>query len=227
MLLRGVCRGCHGSLRRQEDKRGLTLVTSGSPIARTFPWVLSILLGSVGAACGSDPDSRQRGGGGSSGGPVGGGGAGGSESIGGSGGSGSIGGAGGSSGGSGSGGAGGSSGSGTVAGECPASLPATGAPCSGQLECTYFDCAGDGQTTARCNASAFALETLPCLAFVCGGAGGPECEPGNVCIERGTGLSRECVANPCGTSVVSCECAGSFCDGAPCSSQGATIHCEP
>jgi hypothetical protein len=207
-----------------------------APTARTLPWVLSFLLGSVGAACGSDPDSRQRGGGGSSGGSVGGGGAGGSESSGGSGGSKSlggssgsksIGGGGGSSAGSGSGGSGGSSDGGDVAGECPATLPATGAPCSGQLECTYFDCEGDGQTTARCNASTFALETLPCLAFACAGAGGPECEPGNVCIVHGTGLNAECVPNPCGTSVVSCECAGSFCDGVTCSSRGATIHCEP
>jgi hypothetical protein len=199
----------------------------GSPTARTLPWVLSILLGSVAAACGSEPDSRQGGRGGSSGGPAGGGGNGGSEPIGGSGGSESIGGGGGSSGGSGSGGSGGSSGSDAVAGECPATLPVTGALCSGQLECTYFDCAGDGQTTARCTAPTFALETLPCLAFLCGGEGGPECEPGNVCIVHGTGLNAECVPNPCRTSVVSCECAGSFCDGGTCSSRGATILCEP
>src|SRR5215207_9196529 len=193
-----------------------------SSFPRVQPWQLLLALGATSSACGSD-SSTEWSSAGSAGAP---GGASGSPATGGAGGA-----AGGSSsGGSSSGGSssGGSSSGGASAGDCPAAVPATGAACTGQFECTYFDCAGQGQTTARCNGSTVSLETLPCSPFVCGGAGGPECPSGRVCVDRGAGpMARVCVENPCGVAAVSCSCAGTFCDGAACSVRGPTIHCGP
>jgi hypothetical protein len=188
-----------------------------SPFPRVQAWLLVLALGATSSACGSD-SSTEWSSAGSAGAP---GGAAGSPATGGSGGAAGGSGAGGSSG-------GGSSSGGASAGDCPAAAPAKGAACTGQFECTYFDCAGQGQTTARCNGSTVSLETLPCSPFVCGGAGGPECPSGGVCVDRGAGpMARVCVENPCGVAAVSCSCAGTFCDGAACSVRGPTIHCGP
>ena len=189
------------------------------PFPRVQAWLLLLMLGATSSACGSDP-STEWSSAGSAGAP---GGASGSPATGG--------GSGGVPGGSGTGGSsssGGSSSGGASAGDCPAAVPATGSACTGQYECTYFDCAGQGQTTARCNGSTVSLETLPCSPFVCGGAGGPECQSGSVCVDRGAGpMARACVGNPCGVAAVSCSCAGTFCEGAACSVRGSTIHCGP
>lgn len=110
----------------------------------------------------------------------------------------------------GSGGAGGAGGSG-AANPCPDTPPTDGTPCTPAEAafCTYHDCAGAGETNARCQApvlSMWLVETRPCEAIDCHGT---TCGPGQVCMEtRGGPLSAECIANPCGSAPQGCDCPG-------------------
>lgn len=122
----------------------------------------------------------------------------------------------GSGGSGGSGGAGGAGGSGGGANPCPDTPPTDGTPCT-EAEaafCTYHDCAGAGETNARCQApvlSMWLVETKPCEPVDCGGGMGMTmtCEQGQICMEsRGGGLSITCIDDPCGEGPQGCDCPG-------------------
>lgn len=112
----------------------------------------------------------------------------------------------------GSAGAGGAGASG-AANPCPATPPTDRTPCteSEAAFCTYHDCAGAGETNARCQApvlSMWLVETKPCEAVHCG-PGDLMCAPGQVCMEsRGGALGVECIDDPCGGAAQGCDCPG-------------------
>jgi len=108
---------------------------------------------------------------------------------------------------------------------CPRKPPKAGATCDNPaLDCRYLDCKGVGEISVHCYRGKTIIETLACAAFSCGG--GSECQGDQICVERESGAhATRCLANPCGTNAVTCECAGSACNGEPCSSHGRTIQC--
>jgi hypothetical protein len=130
--------------------------------------------------------------------------------------------AGGASGGGGSGGAGGSSGA-----DCPATVPAPGASCSGTAACFYEECAGIGRNVARCVNGAWSVESGPCTGVSCQSQ---TCAPGQVCVIRAGGaLLIDCVQNVCGGTAIACgclqSCAGTCTVGGSLAS-GVTIQCN-
>lgn len=110
--------------------------------------------------------------------------------------------------------------------QCPRLPLKNGDACKVRGECTYIDCAGPGRVTVRCNGSKANVEILPCSAFRCGGVGGIDCEGNTLCVERSSGYhDAKCISNPCGKGPLSCNCAGSLCEGASCTISGAIVHC--
>lgn len=110
----------------------------------------------------------------------------------------------------------GQGGSGGVSGgsnPCPTTPPTDGTPCT-EAEaafCTYHDCAGAGETNARCQApvlSMWLVETKPCEPVECAG-GDLTCEQGQICMEsRGGALGITCIDDPCGEGPQGCDCPG-------------------
>src|SRR6185295_4855435 len=99
-------------------------------------------------------------------------------------------------------------------------------PCTRSEVCTYLDCGGRGRVSATCNGQRFTVESFPCNMTVtqCGTA---MCGQNMICLEQLSGAAtRQCVPNPCGTSAITCGCAGSLCArGWSCSAVQTTVSC--
>jgi hypothetical protein len=121
----------------------------------------------------------------------------------------------------------GTGGAGAPGVSCPSAAPADGAPCDRAGRCTYLDCAGSGRVSAVCDGQRFNVESFPCNMTVtqCGGS---TCATDMLCVEELSGVAmRHCVANPCGTGAITCDCAGSLCPRDwSCSAITTTITCQ-
>jgi hypothetical protein len=129
--------------------------------------------------------------------------------------------------GGGAGGGGPGGGGGGQAAECPATVPAPGAFCSGTPICFYEDCAGIGRNVARCMNGAWSVESGPCTDVSCQSQ---TCPPGQLCLIRAGGaLLVDCVQNACGAAAIACGCLQSCigtCTVGGALASGVTIQCN-
>jgi len=125
------------------------------------------------------------------------------------------------------GGGGAQGGAGAPGVSCPSEAPADGAPCDRAGRCTYLNCAGSGRVSAVCDGQTFSVESFPCDMTVtqCGGS---TCATDMLCVEQVSGVAtRQCVANPCGTGAITCDCASALCPKDwSCSALMTTITCQ-
>jgi hypothetical protein len=149
-------------------------------------------------------------------------------------GAGGRGGAAGSAGAAGRGGAGGTAGGagagGMTAAACPAAVPTTAGSCNTAGSCYYEDCAGAGRTIATCTNGNWIISTAACASVICPGPSTLTCQAGQLCMVRAGGaLLVECIANPCGTGAISCNCVQSctgVCTVIGTAQTGVTINCN-
>jgi hypothetical protein len=113
---------------------------------------------------------------------------------------------------------------------CPSTPPAKDSTCVGQSVCSYEDCPGTGHTQASCRSGKWAISSGSCGSVICLGVStGTTCVSGQACLVRvGGTLSVSCIANPCGTGLVSADCSAATAGCTPIlsTSSGLTFYCD-
>ncbi len=100
---------------------------------------------------------------------------------------------------------------------CPAAPPMSGSSCGSiDFSCLYEACSTTGRTLAKCSGGTWAVESGPCTAVNCPGAGTYgglplTCGAGQVCVRTTGGggaylVTPSCIDNTCGQRAVSTDC---------------------
>ena len=112
----------------------------------------------------------------------------------------------------------------------PPNVPKDGdsCDCRGNLDCSYSDCSGRGQIHAVCDNTTWHVTESACVEHACG-PNGLYCDAGSLCVThvRRVAPQFECLANPCSSTVTSCDCAGLLCGpGEQCGVIAGDISCS-